>query len=417
MRVRSITQFIPLTWPFTTETIAGAARLLTDARARLVDAGIEVESLCLATPPFLDVLGDPKTSLLLKFAGNLDDMADQYHLDQISIGPVIATTPLALLMPIHALPQLIAETRHITTGVLFADRYSGVNLAAAHHLAEAILQIAHTTPEGKGNLRLAALANVPAFMPFAPVAYHQGGVPAFAMSTESEKLVLEAIGQTNSIIQAHKRLTGAIESAAAPILKIADALARDHHVEFKGIDLSLTPSAREDESIGAAVEKLGVDIFGGSGTLFAMSLLTNALHRVNMPHVGFSGVGLPILADPVLAKRAEEGRFSVNDLLLYSAVCNAGLDLIPIPGNTTSDEMAALFLDMAALALTMNKPMSARLLPIPNAKVGRRVSLAEAGLVNGRVIPVKNLGTHRLFEQDTFLTMFPLKSNHRRRRG
>jgi uncharacterized protein (UPF0210 family) len=321
-------------------------------------------------------------------------------------------------MPIHALPQLIAETRRITSGVLFADRYSGVNLAAAHHLAAAIHQIAHTTPEGKGNLRLAALANVPAFMPFAPAAYHQGSSPAFALSTESETLVFEAIDQSHSIIQAHQRLTGAIETAAAPILKIATALAKDHRVEFKGIDLSLTPSTREGESIGAAVEKLGVDIFGGSGTLFAMSLLTNALQKVNMPHVGFSGVGLPILADPVLAKRAEEGRFSVNDLLLYSAVCQAGLDLVPIPGSTTSGEMAALFLDMAALALTMNKPMIARILPIPQGTVGQRVSLAEAGLVNSRVIPVKNLGANRLFEQeDSFLTLFPLKSPRRGRKG
>jgi nucleotide-binding universal stress UspA family protein len=93
MRVRSITHFIPLAWPFTPATIAGAARLLADARTRLVEAGIEVESICLATPPFLDVLGDPKPGPLLDFAHRLDDLAEQHHLDLVSIGRSLPPPP------------------------------------------------------------------------------------------------------------------------------------------------------------------------------------------------------------------------------------------------------------------------------------------------------------------------------------
>ena len=81
---------------------------------------------------------------------------------------------------------------------------------------------------------------------------------------------------------------------------------------------------------------------------------------------------LPVLEDEVLAQRAAEGRFSVNDLLLYSAVCGTGLDTVPIPGSTTPDEMAAIFLDMATLAIALDKPLTARLMPIPGLAVGRK---------------------------------------------
>src|SRR2546426_9258936 len=51
---------------------------------------------------------------------------------------------------------------------------------------------------------------------------------------------------------------------------------------------------------------------------------------------------LPVLEDPVLARRASEGRYSVRDLLLYSTVCGTGLDVVPLPGDTAADRLAAL---------------------------------------------------------------------------
>ena len=110
-----------------------------------------------------------------------------------------------------------------------------------------------------------------------------------------------------------------------------------------------------------------------------------------------------VLGDTILARRAEEGSFSVNDLMLYSAISGAGLDLVPIPGATAPDEIAAVYLDMAALALATNKPLIGRLLPVPGKAVGQKVDFGLAGLVSGRVIPLKNLGAQKLFEQSSFL--------------
>ncbi len=413
MKIRSITQFIPLNWPFDQGSIAGAAHFLADARQQLTGAGFEVQSVCLATPPFLDVLSYPDASLLLEFAHKLEQYASAHQIEAISIGPVIATTPLALLMSIHALPQLMTETEKIYSGVLFADEYGGVNLAAAQTFAQTVHKVAQSTSNGLGNLRLAALANVPPNMPLPHVAYHHGGRACFAVAVETADLALTAINSSRDMKQAHDKLVESIESAADYILEIADGLVDDHHIRFKGVDFSLLPYPLQARSIGAAIESLGINAFGGSGTLFAVTFLTNAIKQANIPHTGFSGVMLPILEDTVLAQRAAEGRFSVNDLLLYSAVSSAGLDIVPIPGNTDPNEMAALYLDMAALAISVGRPMTARLMPMPGLAVGEKVNLNLHNLASSRVLPVKNLGIQRLFEQNSFLTLEPLPAKKR----
>lgn len=417
MKIRSVTAFIPLSWPFDEGTIASTARFLTDARLRLVDAGFEVQTVRLATPPFLDVVGDPDPQVLLAFARRLEELAGKYKIDFISIGPVVATTPLALLMPIHALPQVIAETEKIFSSVLFADNRSGLNFSAAYALAETVYAVAHASPNGFGNLRLAALANVPPGVPFFPAAYHSGGAAYFAIATEAADLAVSALSHVNSLNQAQLRLTNAIESVSKNILDVVDGLVDDHQLRFKGLDFSLAPFPGQSSSIGAAIEKLGIAAFGGSGTLFATAFFTNCIRRANIPRSGFSGVMFPVLEDTVLAKRAAEGRFSVHDLLLYSAVCGTGLDTVPIPGSTQPDEIAAIFLDLAALALTLNKPLTARLMPIPGLAVGQKVSFDFEYFAESCVLPVKNLGAESLFARSSFLKLDSFRSDNKSKSG
>jgi uncharacterized protein (UPF0210 family) len=408
MKIRSVTAFTNVTWPLDEGSIAGVARFLTDARLRFMEAGIEVQTVRLATPPFLDVIGDPDPAVLVEFARTLEELTAKFKIDYVSIGPVVATTPLALLMSIHALPELITQTEKIFSGVLFAADNSGLNLAAAHAFAQAVSKVAEITPNGFGNLRLAALANVPSGVPFFPAAYHQGGSVYFAVATEAADLAVNAFNRARSLTEARKRLVLAIEAAADKILQVADGLVDDHQLRFKGIDFSLAPFPDQARSIAAAIESLGVDAFGGSGTVFATAFLTQAIRQANIPHTGFSGVMLPVLEDEILAQRAAEGRFSVNDLLLYSAVCGTGLDTVPIPGTTSPDEIAAIFLDLATLAVALNKPLTARLMPIPGLAVGQKVTFDFEYFASSRVLPVKNLGASRLFQKSSF---FNLTSN------
>jgi hypothetical protein len=86
----------------------------------------------------------------------------------------------------------------------------------------------------------------------------------------------------------------------------------------------------------------------------------------------------------------------ITDLLLYSAVCGTGLDTIPIPGDASVDQIQAVLLDVAALALRLNKPLTARLMPIPGKKAGDDTGFDFEFFANSKVLslpakPLSNL--------------------------
>jgi uncharacterized protein (UPF0210 family) len=95
---------------------------------------------------------------------------------------------------------------------------------------------------------------------------------------------------------------------------------------------------------------------------------------------------MPTLEDATLAKRAAEGVLTINDLLMYSAVCGTGLDTVPLAGNTSVDEIAALLLDLSALALRLDKPLTARLMPIPGKQAGDETNFDSPYFANSRVM-------------------------------
>ena len=95
---------------------------------------------------------------------------------------------------------------------------------------------------------------------------------------------------------------------------------------------------------------------------------------------------LPVLEDPVLARRAAEGRYSVRELLLYSSVCGTGLDVVPLAGDTRANELAASIRDVAALSTKLHKPLSARLFPVPGKKAGERAEFNNPFLTSSVVM-------------------------------
>ena len=55
---------------------------------------------------------------------------------------------------------------------------------------------------------------------------------------------------------------------------------------------------------------------------------------------------------------------------MYSAVCGTGLDTVPLPGDASQGQLAAVLLDVAALSLRLDKPLTARLMPVPGKAAG-----------------------------------------------
>ena len=119
--------------------------------------------------------------------------------------------------------------------------------------------------------------------------------------------------------------------------------------------------------------------------------MTGAIKSLDVKTCGYSGLMLPVLEDPRLAQRAGEGRFSVRDLLLYSSVCGTGLDVVPIPGDTTVETIAALLRDVATLSSRLQKPLSARLFPIPGKRAGDIAHFSDPLLTDCAILPVDSI--------------------------
>ena len=118
---------------------------------------------------------------------------------------------------------------------------------------------------------------------------------------------------------------------------------------------------------------------------------------------------LPLLEDERLAQRAGEGMVGLNDLLLYSAVCGTGLDTIPLAGEISSDELAAILLDVAALALRLDKPLTARLMPVPGKKAGDAISFDFPYFADGRVLFHKAHALGNLLGEEEKFDLRPIR--------
>jgi len=401
MNIRSVTCFVNVGDPAgQAGMVRRAGQLAREARAALEASGFPVQTVRLATQPLSHLPGDP-----LHLTASLWPQCQDAGFDYLSLGPVLADAPKADLSLLDLLPELIRSSEAVFASVLVARRGQGLHLAAIRRTAQIVHEIAQTTAQGFGNLRLALLANVGPHTPFFPAAYHDGGPAALALATESADLAVAAFSQAGSLEEARTRLVTAVQEAAARLIAVIEPLAGRHHSRFAGLDFSLAPFPEEARSIGAAMERLGVERFGAAGTLFTAWLLTDCLKQARYPRCGFNGLMLPVLEDATLAVRSHDGLFTVNDLLLYSAVCGTGLDTVPLPGDVREEELAGILLDVAALALRLDKPLTARLMPVPGAQAGDLTAFDFSYFANGRVLGVKGFGSRHLFERGDWLAL------------
>jgi len=385
MKIRSITYFLNPGWPADLRRLADAATFLEAARKAYEQAGYEVQTTRLATPPFAQLLGAGRIQdgpdLARQFSKAIADLGIGYA----SLGPALMDLPDSYAV----IPDAIAASENIFFSGEMASTEKGISLAAVQACAEVIVRTAPLEPNGFANLRFAALANVPPGSPFLPAAYWDADEPSFAIATEAADLAVAAFGGGQTIEQGRRFLVAELEKHGRQLENISSTLKFRFGLGFGGIDFSLAPFPDDAHSLGAAVEHMGVPKVGLHGSLAAAAILTEAIERASFHSVGFSGFMQPVLEDSVLAKRAADGTLTIKDLLLYSAVCGTGLDTVPLPGDTSAGQIAALLLDLCALALRLNKPLTARLMPVPGKKAGAPTGFDFAFFANSRVMPLE----------------------------
>jgi len=364
-RIRTITAGTTLRGPADTEAAQAALAFLRDAKRAVAEAGYEVQTLRIATQPFLEGAGRRARADALPTLQALDRAVVAENV-LVSVGPVLGPDGDDPDFPAWA-AELARTTRNVSFTARVASPERGASPGGVTAAGEAMVAIARATAGGIGNFRFAAAANVPAGTPFFPVAYHSGA-DAVAIGLESPPLLSAAFAGANTLAEAKQRLTQSLESRFGPLERLLRSVAHRGERAYLGIDVS--PAPGKDASIGEAIEVLTGVPFGSASTLAGCAAITDVLKSLRLKTCGYSGLMLPVLEDPVLAQRASEGRFSVRELLLYSSVCGTGLDVVPLPGDTPADRLAGLIVDVAALSAKLRKPLSARLFPVPGKAAG-----------------------------------------------
>jgi uncharacterized protein len=378
-KIRAITAFVNVDRTQYQQQVADALKMLRRAQTVFESRGYQVQSIRIATQPFPEYTKGLTSEQAVAFFKQLDALAEQQRF-RASIGP-------AMLQPgdndsqADLLAEILSNTKTLNGSLAVAGE-NGVRWGAVGAAARVMKKLEEATEHSQGNFRFAAVAMVPPLTPFFPAAYHLGFGHQFAIALESANLVAGAFKDAPDLATAKQRLTDRLASAAFDIERHAGRIDSETGWTYMGIDLSPAPSPSAEASIGKAIENLTTQPVGSSGTLTAAATITAAIRDVKVKQTGYTGLMLPVLEDTRLAQRWSEGRLSIDALLGYSAVCGTGLDTVPLPGDTSVEQLSLIIGDMASLSFKWKKPLSARLLPVTGKGWGEVTEFDDPFLVN-----------------------------------
>lgn len=378
MKIRTITTGISLQSPAQTEKIRQAADFNRQAKEIFEKQGYTVQTTRIATNSWEDYLGGLSNREIINQIQIIEQLCQSLDISFFNIGYASQPASIALI------PDINQHTSLIFCSSKIGDRETGINFENIQESAKLIQRISQETENGYGNFRFCAWANCQPGIPFFPTSYHKGNT-AFAIGLECCDLVMQAFSDAQDMQTAEKTLRKILEVELAKIAAIAQTISDKFAIEYRGIDNSIAPSLDKNNSIAFAYEKLLNGKFGQPGTLAISGMLTRVLKSVSVKICGYSGLMLPVCEDVGLAARANEQTYDITNLLLYSAVCGCGLDTVPIPGDITIEKIASILTDLATLAIKLDKPLSARLFPIPGKKAGELTNFNSPYLVDCQI--------------------------------
>ncbi|MCG6135022.1 MAG: DUF711 family protein [Nostoc sp. LLA-1] len=381
MKIRTITTGISLSSPKATDKIKQAHEFNQQAKIIFEQQGYAVQTTRITTSSWQEYLSDFSKTEIIQEIQNLEQICQNLDINFFNIGHANQPETIALI------PDINKHTSIIYCSSQIGDQQTGINWENAWESAKTIKRIAQESENGYGNFRYCAWANCQPDIPFFPTSSHCGET-SFAIGLELGELVTQAFTQTDNIQDAEQKLQSILGVELEKIANIAAEISSKFAINYLGIDTSLAPSLDKENSIAFAYEQLMNGKFGHPGTLAISGMLTRVLKNVSVKTCGYSGLMLPVCEDVGLATRANEKTYNLTNLLLYSAVCGCGLDTVPIPGDITIDKIADILIDLATLAIKLNKPLSARLFPIPNKKAGEMTTFNSPYLVDCQIFAV-----------------------------
>jgi uncharacterized protein len=387
-RIRAVTAFIEIDPNNYSVRIQDAQKFLAAAKDALNKAGFEGAGGRITTQPFPQYTKGMTVADAVAFVGKLREAASKER-TSLNIGPAMVhdnDDPAAAALVVDILSHVSVNANLIT-----ADE-QGIHWNAIRQAAKVIKQLSGRSPHGDANFNFGAIAMMKPYGPYYPGSYHLAKGHAFAIAIEGAEVVDDVFRQYRDPVEAEQHLSTVLGTYAKQVETVATQLAKTTGWTYEGIDA--TPAPLGDRSIGGAIEHFLGAPFGSVGTETAAGIITRAVQSTTVKRVGYSGLMIPIMEDNILAKRWAERTFTFDSILAYSAVCAAGVDTLPLPGDVSEDQIARILGDVAWLAHRWNKPLAARLLPAPGKRVGDSTEFSSGILVKTSIQPLP--GTRRI---------------------
>jgi uncharacterized protein (UPF0210 family) len=383
-RVRAITGFITIDAKSYPSQIEETVAFLSRVREAVKAAGYDVAGIRISTQPFPEYTRGLSRTDALTLLRSINELAGKLRFAP-NVGPAMVKDGDDTSAVDVAIDMLSEPGNRLNANLIVAGD-DGIHWNAVRQAARIIKGVGDRSAHGQGNFNFGATAMLKPYGPFYPGAWHPGGGSrSFAVGLEAANVVMDVFAREHDPAAAERALVYALGVHAKAVEAAAMKAAAGSGWTYAGIDP--TPAPGGQNSIGAAIESFTGRPFGAPGTETAAAVITRAVKAVPVKQTGYSGLMIPVLEDAVLTKRWTEGTYGLDSILAYSAVCAGGVDTVPLPGDTSEATIAAIVGDMATLAFKWNKPLAARLLPVPGKKTGELTEFSGA-LANAILQPL-----------------------------
>ena len=380
-RIRAVTVFIDVDSSNYAAKIEDAQKFLAVAKAAFNRAGFEGAGGRITTQPFPAYTHGLSREEALGLIRKMREAASKGS-SALDIGPAMMHDNDDLA-PVALLTDVLSANLGVNANLVVADE-QGIHWRAVNEAAKLVKTVSQRSPHGDGNFSFGAIAMVKPYGPYYPGSYHLGPGHAFAVAMEGASVVADVFAHYHDPVEAEQQLSKAFSQYAKQAEAVALQLAATTKWTYEGIDA--TPAPLGDRSIAGAIEAFTGAPFGANGTLTASRIITHAVQSTAVKRIGYSGLMIPVLEDNLMAQRWAEGTFNLDSMLAYSAVCAAGLDTVPLPGDITQEQIARILGDLASLAYRWDKPLAARLLPAPGKKPGERTEFTESAFLKNTLV-------------------------------
>ncbi len=364
--------------------------------------GIEVVNKRVSVSPIALVGGSFKEIGMVEIAKTLDRAAEEIGIDFIGGFSALVEKGITRgdLSLIKSIPESLSLTQRVCSSVNVASTKAGINIDAINIMAGIIKESAWLSRDRDGIscAKICVFANIPPDIPFMAGAYLGVGEGDCVINVGVSgpgviKNALQRALKDNSKLDLGE-LSEIIKRTSFKVTRVGELIGREVaellEVRFGIVDLSLAPTPNVGDSVGEIFEVLGLSSIGAPGSTATLAMLNDAVKKggafASSYVGGLSGAFIPVCEDLNIALAAQKGYLCLEKLEAMTSVCSVGLDMVPIPGDTSEETIAAIIADEMAIGVINNKSTAVRIIPVPGKKPGDKVKfgglLGEASVLS-----------------------------------